>query len=154
TEGGTASDRTPPVLLSLRFDPPIVEAGNVTVLTVVASDDLSGVKSINGEIRSPNTLATVPFYSQNGSGGRAFTTPIPLRREAQDGVWYISWIALTDGADNPLLIQAASAAQAPPGGTLRVSSPDSDSTPPELLQVWFEKPVVGDGETNGIRVEA
>ena len=35
------SDRTPPVLERMRFDPPAVEGGGVTMLTIQASDDLS-----------------------------------------------------------------------------------------------------------------
>ncbi len=148
------SDRTPPVLEVLRFDPPIVEGGNVTMLTVQASDDLSGVKSVRGEIRSPNRLATLPFGSRDLGNGNASTFALTIPRQAEMGVWYVSWISLTDGTDNSSLVQASSAAMAPPGGTLMVNSPESDSTAPEVLQIWFDKTTVGGGEKNVIRVEA
>jgi hypothetical protein len=63
-------------------------------------------------------------------------------------------MSLTDRAANTNLIQAPSAAAAPPGGTFTAFSSEPDSTPPEVLQVWFDKPAVGEGEKNVIRVEA
>ena len=148
------SDHTPPALQLLRFDPPVVEAGNVTTLTVQASDDLSSVKSVRGEIRSPNRSALLPFGSGEFGSGGVSTFPITIPRQAESGVWYVSWISLTDGAANASLVQAPSAAAAPPGGTLTVSSSESDSSPPEVLQVWFDKGAVDGGEKNVIRVEA
>ena len=148
------SDHTPPVLEVLRFDPPIVEGGNVTTLTVQASDDLSGVKSVRGEIRSPNRSALLPFGSGDVGSGGVSTFAITIPRQAESGVWYVSWISLTDGAANASLIQAPSAAAAPPGGTLTVNSAEPDSTPPEVLQIWFDKGAVDGGEKNVIRVEA
>ena len=147
------SDRTPPILQVLRFDPPIVEGGNVTMLTVQASDDLSGVKSFRGEIRSPNGSATLQFWSRDAGGGRLAPFAITVPREAETGVWYVSWITVTDGADNPTVVISPSAANAPPGGTLTVNSLESDSTAPEVLEIWFDKSTVGDGEKNKIGIE-
>ena len=126
----------------------------MTTLTIQASDDLSGVKSFSGEIRSPNGLATLPFWSQVAGGGTTLTFSLTIPREAESGIWYVSWISITDGADNALLIQAPTAARAPAGGTLTVSSSQSDSTPPEVLQIWFDRPTVEGGEKNVIRVDA
>ena len=149
-----SSDRTPPVIQVLRFDPPVVEGGSVATLTVRASDDLSGVKSVSGEIRSPNKLATLPFGSTGAGDGNGFTFAIAIPHEAETGVWYVSWISLTDGAENSSLAQASSAQTAPPGGTFTVNSSESDSTAPEVIQVWFEKTSVDGGEKNVISVEA
>jgi hypothetical protein len=149
----SGSDRTPPALEALRFDPPVVQGGSVTTFTVQASDDMSGVKAVWGEIRSPNRLATLPFSSRDASRGAVTSFRITVPREAETGVWYVSWISLTDGADNTNLIQAPSSATAPPGGTFTVYSSESDSTAPEVLQVSFDKAVVLDGERNVIKVE-
>jgi hypothetical protein len=150
-----ATDHAPPVLELLHFDPPAVEGGGVTTLTIQASDDLSGVKSFSGEIRSPNGLATLPFWSSApGGGGTTFTFPFTIPRGAESGVWYVSWISVVDGADNAALIQASAAQKAPPGGTLIVNSSDSDSTPPDVRQIWFDKSVVDGGDKNVIRVDA
>jgi hypothetical protein len=154
SEVDPGSDHTPPVLAALRFDPPVVEGGSVTTLTVEATDDLSGVKSVRGEIRSPNGLALLPFVSQDAVSGDVRTFAITIPREAESGVWYVSWISVTDGAANPLLLQARSAVAAPPGGSFTVSSSESDSAAPEVLQVWFDKASVAGGEKNVIRVDA
>src|SRR5207245_647188 len=45
------SDRRPPVLEYLRFDPPEIPDGGVTTLSVGAVDDLSGVKTVYGVLR-------------------------------------------------------------------------------------------------------
>ncbi len=148
------SDRKPPVLGGIRFEPPDVEGGNATTLVIQASDDLSGVKSVRGEIRSPNRLAALPFGSQVGGDVNVFSFPITVPREAESGVWYVSWLSVTDGADNALLIQASSPETSPPGATFSVHSPESDSTAPEVLGIRFDKTTVDGGEKNVIEVEA
>jgi len=153
-EAEPGSDHTPPVLQLLRFDPPVVEGGGVTTLTIQASDTLSGMKSIRGEIRSPNKTALLPFGSGDVGGADVSAFPITIPQQAESGVWYVSWISLSDRAANTSLVQAPSAAAAPPGGTVTVSSSESDSTPPEVLQVWFDKSTVDGGDKNVIRVEA
>ena len=151
----SGADSAPPVLESLRFDPPQVEGGSVTTLTVQASDVKSGMKSIWGEVRSPNRSAVIGFGSASlGIGAAAFTFSIALPAAAQTGTWYVTWISLTDMAGNTKLIQAPSAAAAPPGGTFQAFSSDSDATPPEVLRVWFDKSAVAPGEKNAITVEA
>jgi hypothetical protein len=153
-EGDTGDDSTPPVLESLRFDPAQVEGGHVTTLIVQASDARSGLKSVWGEVRSPNRTAVLSFGSANVGSGNVFSFPIALPQAAETGIWYVAWISLTDGADNTKLIQAPSASAAPPGGTFSASSSESDATPPEVLQVWFDKSSVGPGEKNVITVQA
>jgi hypothetical protein len=154
SDDGSGSDGAPPVLESLRFDPAQVEGGSVTTLTVQASDVRSGMRSIWGEVRSPNRSAVIGFGSGNVGAGTAFTFPIAVPAAAQTGTWYVTWISLTDGAGNTKLIQAASASAAPPGGTFAAFSSDSDATPPEILRVWFDRSAVAPGEKNTITVEA
>ena len=153
-EDDSGADSKPPVLDSLRFDPAQIEGGNVTMLTVQAHDEKSGMKSIWGEVRSPNRSASIGFGSGAVAPGQVFTFPVALPREAQSGTWYVAWISLTDGAGNANLIQAPSASAAPPGGTFAAYSSESDATPPEILQVSFDRAAVGPGERNTIVVEA
>jgi hypothetical protein len=150
----SGADSTPPVLESLHFDPPQVEGGAVTTLFVRASDAKSGVKSVWGEVRSPNRSAVISFGSANVVSSLDLSFPIALPRAAQSGLWYVAWISLTDRADNSKLIQAPSAASAPPGGTFTAFSPESDATPPDILRVSFDRSAVGPGEKNAILVEA
>src|SRR5262249_34001451 len=132
------SDRTPPTLQMIRFDPPMVEGGGAVTLTVQASDDLSGVKSVKGEVRSPNGSAVLPVLLQ-AAGGGASSNAISIPREAESGVWFMKWMSLTDGARNSTLIQANTPAGAPSGGSFSVFSSESDSTAPDVIQVWFDK---------------
>lgn len=152
-DDGTA-DNTPPVLDGVRFDPAQVEGGSVTTLTIQASDAKSGIKTLWGEVRSPNRSATLSFGSANPGPGPVYQFPIALPASAQTGTWYVAWMSLTDGAGNTKLIQAASAAAAPPGGTFAAFSSQSDSTPPEVLQVWFDKVAVSPGDKNTVEVQA
>ena len=153
-EDDTGADNTPPVLESLRFDPAQVEGGGVTTLVIQASDARSGLKSIWGEVRSPNRSAVLSFGAANVGSGNVFSFPIALPQAAESGIWYVAWISLTDGADNTKLIQAPSSSAAPPGGTFSAFSSESDATPPEILQVWFDRSAVGPGEKNVIFVQA
>ncbi|HEV8202501.1 MAG TPA: hypothetical protein VGS03_21015 [Candidatus Polarisedimenticolia bacterium] len=147
------ADNTPPVLDGLRFDPAQVEGGSITTLTVQASDARSGIKTLWGEVRSPNRSASLSFGSANPGPGPVYLFPIALPASAQTGTWYVAWISMTDGAGNTRLIQAASAAAAPPGGTFAAFSSQSDSTPPEVVQVWFDRSAVSPGEKNTIAVQ-
>ncbi|HYV18913.1 MAG TPA: hypothetical protein VFC25_07775 [Verrucomicrobiae bacterium] len=152
-DDGTA-DNTPPVLDGLRFDPAQVEGGSVTTLTIQASDAKSGIKTLWGEVRSPNRSAALSFGSANLGPGPVYQFPIALPALAQTGTWYVAWISMTDGAGNTKLIQAATAEAAPPGGTFAAFSSQSDSTPPEIVQVWFDRSAVSPGDKNTIEVQA
>ncbi|HWS71105.1 MAG TPA: hypothetical protein VN605_03280, partial [Thermoanaerobaculia bacterium] len=47
-EKDMTSDTTAPQLVGLQFDPPAIHDGEETVLTVMATDDISGVRNISG----------------------------------------------------------------------------------------------------------
>ena len=148
-----SSDRTPPVLGHLRFEPGVVEGGSATTLTIQATDTLSGVKSARGEIQSPSGTAILQLYPQESQDGRSFTYVVNIPDSAETGVWFLKWLYLTDVANNSALIQAGSASMAPPGGTFSVSSSESDSMAPEVIGISFEKDVIEDEDRNVIRVE-
>jgi hypothetical protein len=152
-ESDPASDRSPPVLQSLGFSPPEVADGGVTTLVAQASDDLSGVKLVWGVLRSPSGAANLQFGPQAQGDNGQTVFKIPIGAEAETGVWYVSTLSLTDQAGNSA-IQSFTTATVPPGGTLRVVSAESDSTAPEVLRIWVEKPSVEGGETNRVEIEA
>lgn len=147
------SDRTPPILRQLRFEPGVIEGGGATTLTIEATDTLSGVKSVRGEIQSPSGKAVLPLYLQESHGGESFTYVLSIPPAAEAGIWFVKWLYLTDVADNSSLIQVASATTAPPGGTFSVSSSESDSIAPDVLEISFAKDVIEDEDRNVIRVE-
>jgi hypothetical protein len=146
------SDRHPPVLLYLRFDPPEIKDGGVATLSVGASDDLSGVKLVFGTVRSPSEAAIMPFAAQDATGSGVFTTRITIPHQAETGDWFVASVQIVDKADNPLNL-AFPKATVPQGGALRVSSDESDSTAPDVHRVSIDKASVGAGERNEIVVE-
>jgi len=152
-DADTTSDRTPPVLGQLRFEPAVVEGGSATTLTIQATDSLSGVKSARGEIQSPSGSAALPLWLQQTKDGNSFTYVVKIPASAETGVWFLKWLHLTDVANNSALIQAASATTAPPGGTFSVSSSESDSIPPDVVEISFDKEEIEDEGWNLIRVE-
>jgi hypothetical protein len=153
-EAASTSDRTPPVLDQIRFEPAVVEGGKTTTLTILARDNLSGVKSLRGEIQSPSGAATLPIWLQDSNGGNSFTYVISIPAAAETGVWFVKWLYLTDVADNSALIQVPSATSAPPGGTFSVSSSESDSIAPDVLEISFARATIEDKEDrNVIKVE-
>ncbi len=152
-ESDPASDRSPPVLQALVFDPPEVADGGVTTLVAQVGDDLSGVKLVWGVLRSPSGAANLQFGPQALADNGQAAFKIPIGAEAETGVWYVSTLSLTDKAGNTA-VQSFTTATVPPGGTLRVVSAESDSTPPEVTRIWVEKPSVEGGETNRVEIEA
>ena len=145
------ADRRPPVLTFFRFDPPQVADGGTAVLSIGVTDDLSGVKSVFGTIRSPSEAALIPFVGQDPSGSGVYTVGITIPKKAETGNWYVGVLQAVDKADNPLNL-AYTKANVPPGGILRVSSQDSDSTAPTVHGVTLEKQTIAGGETDRITV--
>lgn len=146
------SDRHPPTLLYLRFDPPEIRDGGVATLSVGASDDLSGVKFVYGTVRSPSEAAIVPFTAQDANGSGVFTVSIAIPQHAETGDWFVGSLQIVDKADNPLNLVYAKAT-VPPGGALHVLSDESDSTAPSVHRVTVDKGTVGAGEKNQIVVD-
>jgi hypothetical protein len=146
------SDRQPPSLQFLRFDPPEVGDGGVVTLSVGAVDDLSGIKSVYGTVRSPNGAAVVPFTAQDASGSGVFTAAIAIPRHAETGMWFVGTLRLVDGADNPQAFSYA-ATSVPQGGAVRVVSENSDAKAPDVHRVWVDKDTVGAGERTQIEVD-
>ncbi len=146
------SDRKPPVLQYLRFDPPNVQDGGVSVLTIATSDDLSGVKSVFGTMRSPSETAVIPFVGQDPAGSGVFTVGITIPKKGETGNWFVGTLQILDKADNPLYV-AYTKANVPPGGMLRVDSAESDSTAPTIRSVTVAKQTVSGGEKNLVIVD-
>jgi hypothetical protein len=146
------SDRRPPELNSLRFDPPEIKDGGTAVLTVGATDDLSGVKFIYGSVRSPSGAAAVPFTARDVSGAGVFSATIAIPAHGETGDWFVGNLQIVDKADNALSLVYARAT-VPEGGALRVVSEQSDSTAPTVHRVSLVKGSVAAGEHNQVVVE-
>jgi hypothetical protein len=146
------SDRQPPALDELRFDPPEIKDGGVAMLTITATDDLSGVKLVSGTVRSPSEAASLAFVAQDAAGSGVFTAAIAIPRKAETGDWFVDTLQIVDGAGNPLTL-AFMTTSVPRGGSLRVVSADSDSTAPDVHRITVEKATVDPGDNNRIVVQ-
>jgi hypothetical protein len=129
-----------------------VTDGSASTLWIGVRDDLSGVKSGWGFVSSPSGAARLRFDFKTDADGAPLGAKIPIPSRAETGVWYVSDLFIVDRADNPLR-GSFNAATVPAGGGLRVTSSESDSTPPEVLRVWVENQTPNGGERNPIRVE-
>jgi hypothetical protein len=102
------ADTVSPILTSLRFSPEAIDTGQGPVTVKVdftASDDLSGVKSLEVEFVSPSgssrqsgVAVVTPASQVSGS----LTVPFPAFSER--GEWCLSTVLLADAAGNTLLL--------------------------------------------------
>jgi len=147
------SDTAPPQLLSIGFDPPAVQDGGDTTLVVTATDDLSGIRGISGTLTSPNGKAVQGFAQQREGETMRYTSRIHIPEKAEEGLWKISFLTMSDMATNSVTLSAAQGTL-PPTALLKVSSSASDSTPPALRNVWLERRAMRAGEHNTLNVDA
>jgi hypothetical protein len=147
------SDTTPPQLLSIAFDPPQVQDGGDTTLVVMATDDLSGIRGISGTLTSPNGKAVQGFAQQREGETMRYTSRIHIPEKAEEGIWKISFLTMSDMATNSVTLNAAQGTL-PPTAVLKVSSSASDSTPPSLRNVWLDRRAMRAGEHNTLFVDA
>jgi hypothetical protein len=147
------SDTVPPQLISIAFDPPTVTDGGDTTLVVTATDDLSGIRGISGTLTSPNGKAVQGFAQQRDGETMRYVSRIHIPEKAEEGVWKISFLTMSDMATNSVTLSAAQGTL-PPTALLKVSSSASDSTAPTLRNVWLERGAMRAGEHNTLYVDA
>jgi hypothetical protein len=147
------SDTVPPQLLSIAFDPPAVQDGGDTTLVVTATDDLSGIRGISGTITSPNGKAVQGFAQQREGETMRYTSRIHIPEKAEEGLWKVSFLTMSDMATNSVTLSAAQGTL-PPTAVLKVSSSASDSTAPALRNVWLDRRAMRAGEHNTLFVDA
>ncbi|MEA2337920.1 MAG: hypothetical protein QOE82_1927 [Thermoanaerobaculia bacterium] len=147
------SDTVPPQLLSIAFDPPTVQDGGDTTLIVTATDDLSGIRGISGTLTSPNGKAVQGFAQQREGETMRYTSRIHIAEKAEDGIWKVSFLTLSDMATNSVTLSAAQGTL-PPTALLKVTSSASDATPPGLRNVWLDRRAMRAGEHNTLFVDA
>ena len=152
TETDPDSDTIPPQLLSVEFLPPQVQDGETTTLAVMATDNLSGVRSVSGVIASP-TNASQGFACQREGESNRYIARVNVPREAAEGVWTVKYITLTDQASNSTNITQASGGL-PMSASFRVTSSRPDAAGPVLRSVWLAQASMNAGERNTVFVEA
>lgn len=147
------SDTVPPQLISLEFNPPRINDGGETTLTIVASDDLSGVRAISGTLTSPTGKAIQSFSQQREGETNRYLSRITIPKDAEEGTWKISFLTMTDNATNMATLSYAQGT-IPPNAVLRVTSSRSDSVAPTVRNVWIAKRAMRSGEPNTLFVDA
>jgi hypothetical protein len=147
------SDTTPPQLISVEFSPPQVEDGEQTTVIVTATDDLSGIRGVSGTISSPTGKALQGFATAHEGDSNRYIGHIAIAKNAEQGLWKVSFINMSDNASNSVTLSYAQGT-VPPNAVLRVVSSNSDNTPPTLKNIWVDKRAVHGGEKDIIFVEA
>ena len=146
-----SEDIRPPDLEWVRFDPVDVVGGQETTLSASAVDDLAGVREIVGRISSPSGNAHLGFALSFNSGSGTWDTMMRVPDKAESGRWQISWLRLTDKANNSKDERWGS--NGVPGSFLLVSSPEGDGDPPVLRSVTLDRTTMGQGETVQVTVD-
>jgi len=125
------SDTTPPQLVSIDFVPPQVQDGQEASVVIVANDDLSGVRGISGTIISPTGKAVQGFSEQRDADTSRYVGRVLIPKDAEAGLWHVNFVSLSDNASNSVTLSFAQGT-VPASAVLRVTSSNSDNTPPTL----------------------
>ena len=146
------SDTTPPQLVAIEFDPPQIHDGEESRVILTAVDDLSGIRGISGTITSPTGKAMQGFSGTREGDTNRYVGRIAIPKNGEEGLWRVNVVSMSDNAANSVTLTAARGI--PPTAVLRVTSSQSDSTPPVLKSVRPEKSTMHVGEPNPITIEA
>ncbi|HEX7191427.1 MAG TPA: hypothetical protein VF381_07625 [Thermoanaerobaculia bacterium] len=147
------SDVTAPQLLGVEFVPNSIQDGEETLLAITATDDISGVRTVSGNIVSPSGALQGFALQREGEGSNRFLSKILVPKDAASGVWHINYLNLTDNASNSITLSWQQGT-IPQSGTFTVTSSRSDTTPPTLKAVWLDRPAMKVGEKNTVFVQA
>ncbi|HEX9984717.1 MAG TPA: hypothetical protein VGF69_15760 [Thermoanaerobaculia bacterium] len=151
-EDDPTSDRTPPQIVTIEFQPPQVQDGSETILIVNAMDDKSGVRSISGSISSPSG-GLQGFACQREPETNRYLARIAVPKDAAEGVWHVNYLTLSDNASNSINLSWAQG-QLPSTASFKVTSSRSDSSGPTLKAVWLDRIAMRAGEKNTLFIQA
>lgn len=147
------SDVTAPQLMGVEFVPNSIQDGEETLLTITATDDMSGVRTVSGNIVSPSGALQGFALQREGEGSNRFLSKILIPKDAASGVWHINYLNLTDNASNSVTMSWQQG-MIPQSAAFTVTSSRSDTTPPTLKAVWLDRPTMKVGEKNSVFVQA
>jgi hypothetical protein len=147
------SDVTAPQLVAVEFAPPSIHDGEQTMLAITATDDLSGVRTISGNIVSPAGALQGFALQREGEGSNRYIGTILVPKDAAAGQWHINYLNLTDNASNSVTLSWQQGT-IPQSATFTVTASNSDTTPPTLKAVWLDRPAMKVGDKNTVFVQA
>ena len=144
-QGPEYSDAEPPRVLSIDGFPEKVTSGSQLEIQVRARDNLSGVRSISGSLRSPSGKASMPFGCIATGDPELFLATVQVPERAEMGIWSVKSLRLTDNVHNTRRYREPDTAIS--GGVFEVVDSDSDSVPPQIMAFTVEPREVQGGET-------
>ena len=147
------SDTVPPQLLGIEFQPGQIHDGEETTLIITAVDDLSGIRGISGTLTSPTGKALQGFAQQREGETNRYISRITIPKDAEEGIWKISFLNLSDQATNMVTLSYAQGT-IPSNAVLKVTSSASDASPPTLRSVSIARRAMHSGEQNTLFIEA
>jgi hypothetical protein len=147
------SDVTAPQLVGVEFVPNSIQDGEETLMAISATDDISGVRTISGNIVSPSGALQGFALQREGEGSNRFLSKIVVPKDAASGVWHINYLNLTDNASNSVTLSWQQGS-IPQSAAFTVTSSRSDTTPPTLKAVWLDRPSMKVGDKNLVFVQA
>jgi hypothetical protein len=146
------SDTTPPTLLTVEFNPTLIHDGEDITLAITAQDDISGVRTISGNVVSPSGSLQGFALQREGDTNR-FVARLTIPKSAAEGMWHINYLNLTDNASNSVTL-SYNQGMLPPSASFRVQSANSDDKPPTLKAVWLDRVQMKAGDRNTVFVSA
>jgi hypothetical protein len=146
------SDGAPPSVTAIRFDPQKVSPGANVSVHVEATDNLSGVNSISGMVRSPSGTAVLSFACQRSDDDESFVGVLAIPDRAEMGPWDLTRLRITDKVHNSRTYSEKSALLR--NSYFEVTGSDSDSTPPKVTAVYLNPLEAYGGDRVQVTVEA
>lgn len=147
------SDVTAPQMVGVEFAPPAIHDGEETLLAITATDDLSGVRTISGNIVSPSGALQGFALQREGEGSNRYFAKILVPKDAAEGRWHVNYLNLTDNASNSVTLSWQQGS-VPQTAAFQVTSSRSDTTAPTLKAIWLDRPTMKTGEKNTVFVQA
>ena len=146
------SDAAPPSVTAIRFDPQKVSPGAKVSVHVQATDNLSGVNSISGMVRSPSGTAVLSFACQRSDDDESFVGTLAIPDRAEMGPWDLTRLRITDKAHNSRTYSEESALLR--NSYFEVTGSDSDGVPPKVTAVYLNPSEAYGGDRVQVTVEA
>ncbi|MFC2171546.1 Ig-like domain repeat protein [Acidobacteriota bacterium] len=147
------SDADPPYLYGMEITPSRIVDGQTVTVTADVEDDISGVKSVMGVLKSPSGKSYQSFYCRETPEPGRFSGKVVIPKDAERGEWYLSSVTVKDKAGNSYAYHATKDPVIQ-SVALLVESSGSDSTPPELTGIKVPSSSIQDGETIKIGIDA
>ncbi len=145
------SDTSPPQLLGIIFQPPVINDGQETAAIITATDDLSGIRNIAGSVANPSGKALQGFAAQRESpDSNRYIARIAIPKGGEQGLWRINFISITDNAGNTTNVNSSWNG----GVGFTVNSENGDNTPPVLRSAYLERRSINGGEKDTLFVQA